>query len=101
MDRSLDKVDASEIRHENQLRLVVFLFIYKVLAPSQVVQDFFHQQYYSKLKQAIDLIYVCFNWMMVPSLRMENGWKSPVPSIQKKTGWLSGTKFYHLDGLIS
>ena len=30
---------------DNQLRLVVFPIIYKVLAPSQVVQDFFHQQY--------------------------------------------------------
>ena len=30
----------------NQLRLVVYPIIYKVLAPSQVVQDFFHQQYF-------------------------------------------------------
>ena len=28
---------------DHQLRLVVFPIIYKVLAPSQVVQDFFHQ----------------------------------------------------------
>ena len=28
----------------NQLRLVVCPTIYKVLAPSQIVQDFFHQQ---------------------------------------------------------
>ena len=32
----------------NQLRLVVYPMIYKVLAPSQVVQDFFHQQYERK-----------------------------------------------------
>ena len=38
-------VDGSEIRLYNQLRLVVYPTIYKVLAPSQVVQDFFHQQY--------------------------------------------------------
>ena len=30
-------VDGSEIRRENQLRLVVYPIIYKVLAPSQVV----------------------------------------------------------------
>ena len=30
----------------NQLRLVVYPMIYKVLAPSQVVQDLFHQQHY-------------------------------------------------------
>ena len=29
---------------DHQLRLVVVVFIYKVLAPSQMVQDFFHQQ---------------------------------------------------------
>ena len=29
----------------HQLRLVVYPIIYKVLAPSEVVQDFFHQQY--------------------------------------------------------
>ena len=38
-------VDGSEIRLYNQLRLVVYTTIYKVLAPSLVVQDFFHQQY--------------------------------------------------------
>jgi len=27
------------------LRLAVYLIIYRVLAPSPVVQDFFHQQY--------------------------------------------------------
>ncbi len=32
----------AEILH--QLRLLVYSMIYKVLAPSQVVQDFFHQQ---------------------------------------------------------
>ena len=32
-----------EILH--QLRLVIYPIIYKVLAPSQVVQEFFHQQY--------------------------------------------------------
>ncbi len=32
----------AEILH--QLRLVVYPIIYKVLAPSQVVQDFSHQQ---------------------------------------------------------
>ena len=31
----------------NQLRLVVYPIIYRVLAPSQVVQDFSHQQYKS------------------------------------------------------
>ncbi len=33
----------AEILH--QLMLIVYLIIYKVLAPSQVVQDFSHQQY--------------------------------------------------------
>ena len=33
----------------NQLRLVVSPIIYRVLAPSQVVQDFFPQRYYSLL----------------------------------------------------
>ena len=34
----------------NQLRLVVYHIIYKVLAPSQVVQDFSHQQYHHILQ---------------------------------------------------
>ena len=38
-----------EIR-ANQLRLVVYPIIYRVLAPSQVVQDFFHQQYVYPMK---------------------------------------------------
>ena len=42
---SIPTVDGSEIRLYNQLRLVVYIIIYKVLAPSLVVQDFFHQQY--------------------------------------------------------
>ena len=32
----------------NQLRLLVYPIIYRVLSPSQAVQDFFHQQYYPK-----------------------------------------------------
>ena len=84
---------------DHQLRLVVVVFIYKVLAPSQMVQDFFHQQSTinsitrSWNRPSIWYTYVCFNWMIVPSLRMENGWKSSFPSIEKKNGWLSGTKF--------
>ena len=41
-----DMVDDVDGRNPaNQLRLVVYLIIYKVLAPSQVVVwDFFHQQ---------------------------------------------------------
>ena len=40
-------VDGSEIRRENQLRVVVYPIIYEVLAPSQVVNAGFlnHQQY--------------------------------------------------------
>ena len=34
---------------EHQLRLVVYPTIYKVLYISQVVQDFFHQQYHFKM----------------------------------------------------
>jgi len=33
---------------DDQLRLVVYSIIHSVLAPSQMVQDFFHQQYPSE-----------------------------------------------------
>ena len=33
-----------------EMRLVVCPIIYRVLAPSQVVQDFFHQQYFTPQK---------------------------------------------------
>ena len=36
------------IRRENQLRLVVYSIIYDGFYKSQVVQDFFHQQYLTK-----------------------------------------------------
>ena len=39
--------DGSEIRRENQLRLVVYPIIYKVLTSQVIVWDFFHQQYVS------------------------------------------------------
>ena len=31
--------------------------------------------------------WLAINWMMIPSLSMGNGWKSPFPSM-KKTGWI-------------
>ena len=96
VDRSLDKVDGSEIRR----------------SPVEVGSCCLYLQGFSSIpdgagflpstinsitrswnRPSIWYTHVCFNWMIVPSLRMENGWKSSFPSIQKKTGWLSGTKF--------
>ena len=45
-------VDGSEILlTANQLRLVVYPIIYRVLYISQVLQDFFHQQYHMNSKE--------------------------------------------------
>ena len=49
-------VDGSEIWLYNQLRLVVFPIMHKVLAPSQVVQDSFHQQYFTIKISEISLL---------------------------------------------
>ena len=49
----------------HQLRLVVYPIVYRALAPSQVVQDFFHQQYDPIC------IYLRYTFKILRTLQME------------------------------
>ena len=68
----------------NQLRLVVYPIIYKVLAPSQVVQDFSHQQYVGPNMCPLFRVWHTRPWLHVATTAFKTCFLPRIKDVNKK-----------------
>ena len=96
----LDLVDGSEIRRSPVEGQVVFPIIYRVSAPSQVVQDFSHQQYqlfHPSISGLSDWMFFCSLRFLLKKKIQAARCNSPPLSVCTFGKRLGGISLYHLE----